>query len=190
LTEVPAGIAVGLVQVTVWPTAPQVHPVPVAETKPRPVGNVSVTVTVPVVGSDPVEFATVIVYTPFEPTVKLPTWVFVMERSGARMLVVTLEVLFAADGSVTPAGGVTVAVLVVLPTPLAVPEIVIETVPPAGSVGIVLVTGLPATFMVPQTAPPDAPVQVAVTAVMAAGTGSEKVVPFAASGPAFDTVIV
>jgi hypothetical protein len=80
--------------------------------------------------------------------------------------------------------------LVIAPTPLAVPETVIETVAPAGSVGIVLVTAFPATFIVPHAAPPEAPVQAAVTPVMAAGTLSEKLAPFAASGPALEIVML
>ena len=144
---------------------------------------------VPLVGSDPGALVTVIVYAPFTPTVKLPEWLFVIERSGARMFVVTLEVLFAAAGSGTPAGDATVAVLVTLPTPLAVPETVIDTEPPAGSVGMVLVTELPETFIAPQAAPPAAPVQLAETPVMPAGTLSANVAPLAASGPALVMVI-
>ena len=41
------------VQVTVWPTAEQLHPLPVPETKFNPVGKVSVTVIAPVVLSGP-----------------------------------------------------------------------------------------------------------------------------------------
>ncbi len=48
-----AAIGPALVQVTVCPTAEQLHPVPVPETKPRPVGRVSVTVIVAVVAPDP-----------------------------------------------------------------------------------------------------------------------------------------
>src|SRR5579862_7904305 len=145
---------------------------------------------VPLVGSDPAELDTVIVYAPFTPTVKLPECVFVIARSGARMLVVTLEVLFAATGSGTAAGDDTVAVLVTLPTPLAVPETVIDTEPPAGSVGMVLVTELPETFIAPHAAPPAAPAQSAETPVIPAGTLSAKVAPSAASGPALETVMV
>src|SRR5258708_6726926 len=105
------------------------------------------------------------------------------------MLVVTDDELLAGVGSGTPAGEPTVAVWVIEPPPLAVPETVIETEPPAGSVGMVLVTALPATFIAPHAAPPAAPAQIAETPVTLAGTLSENVVPLAASGPALVTVI-
>lgn len=47
-------------QVTIWPETEQLHPVPVADTKLNPVGRLSVTVIVPVVGLEPA-FLTAIV---------------------------------------------------------------------------------------------------------------------------------
>ncbi len=52
-----------LVQVTVWPEAEQFHPEPVADTKLKPDGSVSVTVIIPLVAADPT-FLTVRVYVP------------------------------------------------------------------------------------------------------------------------------
>ena len=49
----PAVMAVVRVQVTVVAETPQVQPVPVADTKPSPVGKASVTVIVPVVVAAP-----------------------------------------------------------------------------------------------------------------------------------------
>src|SRR5690349_4500306 len=111
-----------------------------------------------------------------------------MVRSGARSVVVTLDELLATFGSGTPPGGVMVAVLVIGAVPVAVPVMVIESVPPAGSAGNVPVTALPATFSTPQEAPPPATHE-APTPVTAPGTVSEKVVLFAASGPALVTLI-
>jgi hypothetical protein len=190
LAEVPAAIEAELVHVTVGAAKAQLQPAPLAETKPSPGGRLSVTVIVPLVASEPGAFETVMVYAPLVPTVKLPACVFAITRSGARIEVLAEALLFPATGSVTPPGAATVAVLVVAPTPLAVPATVIETVPPAGSVGIVLVTPFPATFIAPHAAPPEAPVQSAVTLVMAPGTLSEKVAPFAASGPALEMVML
>ena len=62
------------------PAAEQLHPVPVAETKPSPVGRLSVTVSPPVVAAVPT-FVTLSVYTPFCPTVKLPVWLFAIATS-------------------------------------------------------------------------------------------------------------
>src|SRR6266849_8277740 len=54
MTLTPAGASgPGFVQVTTWPAAPQVQPVPVPETNARPVGSVSVTVIVAVVAAVP-----------------------------------------------------------------------------------------------------------------------------------------
>jgi len=76
-------------------------------------GRVSLTVIVPVVAPLPMLF-TEIVNVPFAPAVKLPTWLFVMDRSGAR-ITVAVDDLSAA--SVSP-GSDTVAVLLMLPDAL------------------------------------------------------------------------
>ena len=49
----PAPMEPELVHVTACPPAEQLHPLPAPETKPRPVGSVSVTVVVPLVAADP-----------------------------------------------------------------------------------------------------------------------------------------
>lgn len=61
----------GFVQVTLCLTAEQLQPVPVAETKLRPAGNVSVTVITPVVRPAPT-FETSNMYTPVLPALKAP----------------------------------------------------------------------------------------------------------------------
>ena len=61
----------------------QVHPVPAIDTSVRPVGIVSVTVTVPFVGPAPAAFDTVTVYVaPLCPCVKFPVCVFVIPSTG------------------------------------------------------------------------------------------------------------
>ena len=98
------------------------------------------------------------------------------------------EVLSLGLGSVTPAGGVTVAVLVIEPVVAAptVPAIVIVMLEPAGRVGTV-----PDTTLEPltpteagHTAPPEAELQLAVTPLMELGTASLNVAAFALLGPA------
>ncbi len=59
------------VQVTVCPDMVQVQPAPVAAVGVRPVGRVSLTVTVPLVAIVP-EFLAVMVYVPVPPWLKLP----------------------------------------------------------------------------------------------------------------------
>ena len=59
LPDAPAAMTVVLVQVTTWPAAEQVQPVPVPDTKVRPAGNVSTMVMVPEVGAVPVVLLTV-----------------------------------------------------------------------------------------------------------------------------------
>jgi hypothetical protein len=61
----------------------QVHPVPAMDTSVRPVGIVSVTVTVPFVGPALAPFDTVTVYVaPLCPCVKFPVCVFVIPNTG------------------------------------------------------------------------------------------------------------
>ncbi len=74
---------------------------------------------------------------------KLPAWLFVRVRSGAKIVVLAPDELLPGTGSRTPAGAVTVAVFVTDPRPVAVPLIVKVTDAPAGSVVTVLVTAFP-----------------------------------------------
>ena len=60
----------------------QVHPVPVIAVAVKPVGNVSVTVTVPLVTALPLFVAVIVYVAPFCPCVKLPLCDLVMVRSG------------------------------------------------------------------------------------------------------------
>jgi hypothetical protein len=60
-----------------------VHPAPSIDTSVSPVGTVSVTVTVPLVGPAPAAFDTVTLYVaPFCPWVKFPAWLFAMFKAG------------------------------------------------------------------------------------------------------------
>jgi hypothetical protein len=101
--------------------------------------------------------------------------------------VLIVDALSATSGSVTPAGGVILAVFVMAPfaVPLTVPAIVMETLPPAGKFGIKPVTKLPTGEMLAgQVAPPIAFEQLAVMPLMSLGTASLKLALLAALGPA------
>jgi hypothetical protein len=63
LPAAPAAMTAVLVQVTIWPDALQVQPVPLAALKVKPVGSVSLTVIVPDVATLPV-LLTAIEYVP------------------------------------------------------------------------------------------------------------------------------
>ena len=117
--------------------------------------------------------------------------VFVIERSavGTEIASVSVAVLFARLGSVTPAGAVTVAVFVRGPVAFAA---IVETavnvaVPPTGSVTWEFI--LPVPFAVPQV-PPAPPVHVHDTDEIPPGKVSVTVAPTTASGPALDATIV
>ena len=70
-----------------------VHPVPAIDTSVIPVGTVSVTVTVPLVGTAPV-FDTVTVYAaPLCPCAKLPVWLFHILSTGALGRIVVLSLM-------------------------------------------------------------------------------------------------
>ncbi len=102
---------------------------------------------------------------------------------GVTVIVVVVLELFPGVGSVTPTGGVIVAVLVeIVPVSGAVAVIVYVTEPAFGNVGIVdgFAPG-------PQTAPPVAPPQANVTPKSSAGTVSENTAPSADEGPALLT---
>ena len=111
--------------------------------------------------------------------------------TGGMMGVFAVLRLLPGVGSVTPAGGVTVATFVIVPLTAAVPDSVNVTLPPLGSTGItnpacncgiVGATG--------HTAPPLADPQVTVLAVKFATAGSVTTVPFAAAGPLLVTISV
>ena len=101
--------------------------------------------------------------------------------------VFALEELSARFGSVTPVGGLTVAVLVreIVAPALTVPAMVMVTLPPLGRVGTVPVTLLPEIETeAGQTAPPEALLQLAVSPLIADTTGSLKLALSALLGPA------
>jgi hypothetical protein len=67
----------------VFPPLGHVHPVPAIDTNVSPVGTVSVTVTMPLVGFAPVAFDTVTLYVvPLSPCVKFPVWPFAILNIG------------------------------------------------------------------------------------------------------------
>src|SRR2546427_10076361 len=81
---------------------PQVQPVPLMAVAVKPVGSVSATVTVPLVEALPL-LVTVMVYcAPVCPCLKLPTWVFVMVRSGWTIVVGSSSVLLLVFSSAPP----------------------------------------------------------------------------------------
>jgi len=126
--EVPepaAAMAAVLVQVTVWPTALHVHPVPVAALNVKPVGSVSVTVIVPEVATFPV-LLTATVYVPVAPVTNEPVCDLAIASVGLPARVV---------------GSVAVGVLMA-PPPLTVTEFVTE--PGAPTALTVKVMALPA----------------------------------------------
>src|SRR3954465_1914252 len=111
-----------------------------------------------------------------------------MARSAlAPSVSLSVSELLPGVGSVTPAGAVTVAVL--LSVPVAAAEMVALTVyvtdPPDGRLTVLLMLPDPAAVQVP----PPAPTQVQV-AVSEAGNVSATVAPVALLGPAFDAVMV
>ncbi len=121
----PAAMSVVLVQVTVCPAALHVQPAPVAALNVKPVGRVSVTVTVPEVATFPA-LVTAIVYVPVCPAVNGPTCDFAIASDALPASVV---------------GSVAVGVLIA-PPPLAVTEFVIDPGEPTALT--VKVMGLPA----------------------------------------------
>ena len=101
---------------------------------------------------------------------------------------VSVAVLFAGVGSVTPAGGATVAVLARLPVAAAAirPVTVNVTVAPTGRLTVVLMLPLPLAVHVP----PPVPVHVQVTPLSDAGMVSATVAAVTAEGPALVAAIV
>jgi hypothetical protein len=110
----------------------------------------------------------------------------VIERlavTGGVRVSVSVAVLLAVLGSVTPPGAATEAVLVKEPVAagLIVPVAVKVTLPPEGSVTAWLMLPLPLAVHVP----PAVPRHVQVTPVRAVGNVSVTVAPVAVLGPAY-----
>ena len=116
--------------------------------------------------------------------------VLVIERSAVGVIVsLSVALLLAVLGSVTPAGAVTLAVLVRVPVALKdrVPVAVKVAVPPTARFTVVAMLPLP--LAAAQLEPAEA-VQVQVTPVRLAGKVSVTEAPVTGLGPAFETVIV
>src|SRR5260370_442810 len=105
------------------------------------------------------------------------------------MLSVSVALLSPKLGSVTPAGSVTVAVLLRMPVALAatVALTVKVAIPPTGRLTVVPMLPLPEAE--PHEPPAD-PTQFQLTPVRAAGMVSVTVAPVTALGPAFEATIV
>jgi hypothetical protein len=177
----PAAIEVVLVHVTAWPAALHVQPVPVAETYVKPVGSVSVTVTVPLEASAPVLLG-VIVYTPFWPTTKLPTWVFDAPATGTSATTVVASVFVELEPAPPPEAVALFVAVPAGPTTLTTSEITGEVAPFAIGVVVVHVTTWP-------DAPHVQPVPLADAYVNADGKVSTYVsVPVVAEVPVLVTL--
>src|SRR2546429_2813269 len=103
------------------------------------------------------------------------------------MVSVSLALLFAMLGSVTPPGGITVAVLTRLPVALG--EIVARTVyvsvAPTGRLTVSLMFPDPEALQLPPLA-----TQVQIALLIIAGNTSLTTAPITSLGPAFDTTMV
>ena len=110
-----------------------------------------------------------------------------MLRSAVGVMTVFASVaeLFPA-GSFTPTGAVIVAVLEIVPDPLAVAVTVNVAVPPESSVTLALMFPLPLAGQLD----PALAEQVQVAPLSAAGKLSVTVAPVAVDGPAFEATIV
>jgi hypothetical protein len=104
---------------------------------------------------------------------------------GATVMVVVavLRLLFGV-GSVTPAGGATVATFVIVPLSVAVPDTVSVTLPPRGSTGIANpACNCDTVGDAGHTAPPIAVPQLTVLGWKFGTAGTVTTAPFAAAGP-------
>ena len=163
----------------------QVQPVPLIAVAVNPVGSVSVTVTVPLVEALPL-LVTVMVYcAPVCPCVKLPTWVFVMVRSGWRIVVGSLAVLLAVFRS-APFDSDTVTLLVTVGGALLATltvRVKVELLPTFRAV-VRVQTSVAKVQLQPEGLGRD----VAVKPV--SNVSVRVIVPLVAAIPLFDTVIV
>ncbi len=182
--EAPAAIAFGVVQVTTWPEAPHVQPVPVAETNVKPLASVSVSVTVPLVGWTP-EFLAVSKYVPSCPTTKSVPTIALVPAAVGELLTITVESVFVDVEPAPPPDAVALFVTVAAgPTTLTTSEIEGDVAVVAIGVVVVHVTIWPAALHVQ-------PVPVAETKVKPVGNVSVSVrVPVVAEVPLFVTLSV
>lgn len=175
----------GFEQVTFCPIAEQLQPVPVPETKLKPVGSVSVTAIGPEAVEGPL-LVTVMVYTPLVPTRKSPLWVLVICRSAlAPTLVGSLAESFELFGSVVGEETVTPFVTAGIADELtATVSVIAADEPFVKSDARVQVTVCP---MAEQLQP----VPVPETKLKPVGSKSTTVIgPAAVDGPLFVTVMV
>jgi hypothetical protein len=145
-------------------------------------------VTVAAVTAEGPAFDATIVY------VTVPPWftpvtpsVLVIARFAVGVMTVLLSVaVLLPAGSFTPTGAAIVAVLEIVPEPLAVAVTVKVAVPPESSVTLALMFPLPLAGQLE----PALAVQVQVAPVSAAGKLSVTVAPVAVDGPALDATMV
>ncbi len=171
------------------PDAGQLEPALAAQVQlmaERLAGKMSVTVAA-VTAEGPALLAT-IVYVTVLPWFTLVTpSSLVIDRSAVGVMTVLLSVaLLLPAGSLVPTGAVTVAVLLMVPAPLAVAVTVKVALPPLSR--STLAAMLPAP-LAGQTEPAVA-AQVQVAALSCAGNTSLTVAPVTADGPAFDATMV
>src|SRR5260221_7315440 len=117
-----------------------------------------------------------------------------MAASGCT-LSVSLAVLLPGVGSLVPAGGATVVVLVTVPlVAVTLAEMAKVTVPPTGNVGMITpVDSSSATVTFAgagHAAPPVAPRHTAAVLLKPAAIGSVTIEPLPDDGPALDTTTV
>jgi hypothetical protein len=186
----PSASELGLLQFTICPAAEQLHPVPVPEMKPKPVGKVSVTRIEAAAVEGPL-FVTVIAYVPLMPTVKLPVCVLTMERSACGVSVSTsLALLLFGFGSIVPTGTVIVAVFVSkLVADAETVAVIVNVAVPLVAVKFTVVLILPLPFNVAQLEPVDA-AQVQTGLISAEGIVSLTTAPTTGLGPVFVTTTV
>src|SRR5258706_415498 len=175
--------------------APPVAPRHTAAVLLRPAAIGSVTIE-PLPDDGPaLETTTVYVVVPLALTVVTPS-VLVIDRSASGCtLSVSLAVLLPGVGSLVPAGGATVTVLVTVPlVAVTFAEMAKVTVPPTGNVGMITpVDSSSATVTFAgagHTAPPVAPMHAAPVLLNPAATGSLTTEPSPGEGPALVTTTV
>jgi len=169
------------------PDAGQLDPAEAAHVQVTPVsaaGNTSATVA-PVTAVGPAFDAAIVYVTACPGTAPLDALVMPRSAVGVMTVLLSVALLFPA-GSLVPAGAVTVAVLVIVPAPLAVAVTVNVALPPLKRLTLAPMLPLP---LAGQLEPAEA-AHVQVTELSCAGKTSLTVAPTTALGPALLATIV
>src|SRR5258708_553323 len=126
----------------------------------------------------------------------MPSVLLIVRSADSVIVSVSVAVLLAGVGSVTPAGAVTVATLLMLPeAPLGTLAFTVKvTLAPAGRVGTMMpapcIRAIGVLGTVGHTALPEALPQVTAVTFRLATAGSLKIAALALDGPALPTTIV